>query len=76
MGQRTSNKNILNDGQIKKNDYSNKLISSYFYFVVRYEKRCPGNLPKHPPWKASDDVQCNIEQGNTSCLQEIHARCN
>lgn len=29
--------------------FSNKLISSYFYFVVRYEKRCPGNLPKHPP---------------------------
>lgn len=35
-----------------------------------------GNIQKHPAQQASHDVQRYIVQGDTSCLQKVHARCN
>lgn len=45
-------------------------------YCYRYASRCTGNIQKHTTQQTSDDVQCHVVQGDTSCLQKIHARCN
>lgn len=42
----------------------------------RYAPGRTGNIQKHTAQQASHDVQCHAVQGDTSCLQKIHARCN
>lgn len=42
----------------------------------RYAPGRTGNIQKHTAQQASHDVQCHAVQGDTSCLQKVHARCN
>ena len=45
-------------------------------FFDRYATWHSRNLPCHTSWKTSHDVLCYTVEGNSSCLQEVHARCN
>ena len=44
--------------------------------LLRNEDHCPRSIQANAERKTSDDVQCYAQQGHTSGLQEIHARCN
>merc|ERR1711971_477415 len=39
-----------------------------------YEARRPGDIPQHSSRKASVHVLSHLVQGDSPCLQEIHAR--
>lgn len=51
-------------------------MDANLYFVFRYASRCARNFPEYTSWKASDDVQRYVKQGNSARLQEVYARCN
>ena len=52
-----------------------RTLTDFFHLFFRYEARRPGDIPQHSSRKASVHVLSHLVQGDSPCLQEIHARC-
>ena len=50
-------------------------LIDFSHLFFRYEARRPGDIPQHSSRKASVHVLSHLVQGDSPCLQEIHARC-